>query len=203
MTEPRVGAHTVASRRQSTTAGRDRCLSSRPSCRRQARGRVDPLERREERRRAPAHGVARDGDGVPRRRQRAQRGSHLSPQPARLLCHACVRRAANATALPRPAPPGASGTRGSERSSLFVNQSRAEWPPRTMSTALFVSGRAATKNAGRNLLLNFVVDRAEAKVETGKDYLRRDVDSEEGLRGHAIHVSRVGLLPSSKVVLSS
>ena len=72
-----------------------------------------------------------------------------------------------------------------------------------MSTTLFVSGRAATKNAGRNLLLNFVVDRAEAKVETGKDYLRRDVDSEEGLRGHAIHVGRVGLLPSSKVVLSS
>ena len=72
-----------------------------------------------------------------------------------------------------------------------------------MSTTLFVSGRAATKNAGRNLLLNFVVDRAEAKVETGGDYLRRDVDSEEGLRGHAIHVSRVGLLPSSKVVLSS
>ena len=201
MTEPRVGAHTVASRRQSTTAGRDRCLSSRPSCRRQARGRVDPLERREERRRAPAHGVARDGDGVPRRRQRAQRGSHLSPQPARLLCHACVRRAVYATAPPRSA--GRQRHEGSERSSLFVNQSRAELLPRTMSTTLFVSGRAATKNAGRNLLLNFVVDRAEAKVETGKDYLRRDVDSEEGLRGHAIHVSRVGLLPSSKVVLSS
>ena len=52
-------------------------------------------------------------------------------------------------------------------------------------------------------MLNFAVDRAGAKVETAKDYLRRDVDSEEGLRGHAIHVGRVGLLPSSKVVLSS
>jgi len=64
--------------------------------------------------------------------------------------HACVRRAANATV--RPAPPGASSTRGSERSSLFVDQSRAEWLPRTMSTALFVSGRAATKKEGPELL---------------------------------------------------